>query len=165
MDEPLPPYVVHIDDVAEQEGVYPAPFDAEKGTVYRDLGRAAGSRAIGFAHERLLPGRRLCFTHAHSHEEELVYVISGTCAVRLLEPGASAARELPLRAGHAVSFPPGTGIAHTFVNRGTEECVLFVVGERRPTEDRVVYPEDPAYDAHHAATRADRHWFDRPRSP
>jgi uncharacterized cupin superfamily protein len=152
-----PPFVVHIDDVPEQEGAYPPPFDAEKGSIYRDLGRAAGSQRIGFGHERLLPGRRLCFTHAHSHEEELVYVISGACSLRLIEPG-EAPRDVPLRAGHAVSFPAGTGIAHTFVNHGTEECLLFVVGERRPEEDKVFYPEDPGYDAHHARTRPAQHW-------
>jgi uncharacterized cupin superfamily protein len=65
---------------------------------------------------------------------------------------------MPLRAGHAVSFPAGTAIAHTFVNRGTEECTLFVAGERRPDADRVFYPEDLEYDAHHATTRPQRHW-------
>ncbi len=153
------PYLVHIDDVEEVEGAYPPPFDAEKLSIYRDLGRAAGSVRIGFAHERLLPGRRTSFTHAHTEEEELVYVISGTCHVRLLEPGAAAPRELPLRAGHAVSFPAGTGIAHTFVNHGTEECILLVVGERRRATDRVFYPDDHDYDAFHAQTHPDRHWM------
>src|SRR5687768_10643064 len=97
-------YVVHLDEIAEEEGSYPAPFDAEKLTIYRDLGRAAGSKAIGVGHERLLPGRRSSFTHAHEHEEEFVFVIAGTCHVRLIEPGAEP-REVPLRAGSAVSFP------------------------------------------------------------
>ena len=148
--------VVHIDDVAEVEGSYPAPFDAEKLTIYRDLGRAAGSRTLGVGHERLLPGRRSSFSHAHSHEEEFVFVIAGSCHVRLIAPGEQA-REVPLRAGHAVSFSAGTGIAHTFVNHGTEECTLLVVGERRH-EDRFCYPEDAEYDAHHAKTRPEKHW-------
>jgi uncharacterized cupin superfamily protein len=151
------PFIAHVDDVAEIEGCYPPPFDGEKLSVYRDLGRATGSQRVGFAFERLLPGRRTSFTHAHSHEEEFVYVISGRCHVRLVEAGA--AEEIPLRAGHAVTFPAGTGIAHCFVNRGDEECALLVVGERRPDEDLVTYPDDPAYDAHHAKTRPERHWF------
>lgn len=153
----MKPYVAHIDDVPEVEGAYPAPFDAEKLSIYRDLGRVAGSKNIGFAFERLLPGRRTSFTHAHTDEEELVYVLSGSCHVRVIEPGAAPV-EIPLRAGHAVSFPAGTGIAHTFVNHGTEECALFVVGERKPGVDRVFYPDDTAYDAHHAKTRPERHW-------
>lgn len=151
------PYVVHLDDVPEIEGAYPAPFDAEKLSIYRDLGRAAGSQRIGFAVERLLPGRRTSFTHAHSDEEELVYVISGTCHVRVIEPGRAPC-EVALRAGHAVSFPAGTGIAHTFVNHGTEECTLFVVGERKPGVDRGFYAEDPEYEAHFATTQPQRHW-------
>jgi uncharacterized cupin superfamily protein len=152
-----PPYVVHLDDVEEIEGSYPAPFDGEKLSIYRELGRAAGSKSFGFGYERLLPGRRTSFTHAHTHEEELVYVLSGSCHVRVIEPGAEA-REVPLRAGHTVSFPAGTGIAHTFVNRGSEECVLLIVGERKPDVDRWSYPEDAAYDAHIATHRPERHW-------
>jgi len=150
-------YVVHVDDVAEQEGSYPAPFDREKLSIYKDLGVAAGSRSIGFGLERLPPGRRTSFTHAHSHEEELVYVLGGTCHLRVIEPGA-APREIPLRAGHAVSFPAGTGIAHTFVNHGREECSLLVVGERRRDADRVFYPDDRPYDEHHAKARPAQHW-------
>jgi uncharacterized cupin superfamily protein len=150
-------YVVHIDDVEEIEGSYPAPFDGEKLSIFRDLGRAAGSKNLGFSFERLLPGRRTSFTHAHSDEEELVYVLSGSCHLRVIEPGAEP-REIPLRPGHAVSFRAGTGIAHTVVNRGTGECTLFVVGERRPSVDRFFYPEDSEYDAHLEKNRPERYW-------
>jgi uncharacterized cupin superfamily protein len=153
----MSPYVVHIEDVKEEEGGYRAPFDTEKLALYRDLGAATGSMSLGFGLDRLLPGRRTSFTHAHSDEEELVYVLAGTCHLRVIEPGKEA-REIPLRAGHVVSFPAGTGIAHTFFNRGTEPCDLFVVGERKPGRDRVFYPEDPAYDAHLELTRPERHW-------
>ena len=132
-------YVVHIDEVQEVEGAYPAPFDGEKLSIYRELGRAAGSKNLGFSFERLPPGRRTSFTHAHSDEEELVYVLSGTCHLRVVEPG-SEPREIPLRAGHAVSFLAGTGIAHTVVNRGDAECTLFVVGERRPGRRPLLLP-------------------------
>jgi len=156
-EDAMSSYVVHIDDVAEVEGAYPAPFDREKLSIYRDLGRAAGSKNLGFAVERLLPGRRSSFTHAHTDEEEFVYVLSGTCHVRIVEPGSEPA-EIPLRAGHAVSFPAATGIAHTFVNHGTEECAVLVVGERRPDVDRVFYPDDLEYDAHFAKNRPQRYW-------
>ncbi len=157
MSEKAAPYVVHIDDVEEVEGAYGAPFDREKLSIYRELGRAAGSKTLGFSFERLPPGRRTSFTHAHSAEEEFIYLLSGTCHVRIVEDG-SEAREIPLRAGHAVSFPAGTAIAHTFVNRGSDECTLLVVGERRPGIDRVFYPEDPDYDTYHAEKRPEQHW-------
>jgi uncharacterized cupin superfamily protein len=157
MNAKVPACVVHIDDVAEVEGAYVAPFDGEKLSIYRDIGRAAGSKNVGLSWERLLPGRRTSFTHAHSTEEEFVFVLSGSCHLRWIEPGAEP-RDIPLRAGHGVAFPAGSEIAHAFVNHGTEECALFVVGERRD-DDRVFYPEDEEYDAFHARTRAERHWI------
>lgn len=164
-DRPPPPsdypsYIVHADDVPETEGCYSPPFDGEKLSLYRELGKAAGSRNYGFSIERLLPGRRTSFTHAHTHEEELVYVAEGTCHVRIIEPDQNP-RELALRQGHAVSFPAGTGIAHTFINHGEEECTLIVVGERKGDRDRVFYPDDHDYDAHHAETRPEQHWHRR----
>lgn len=157
MKDAIPSYIAHIDDIEEVEGHYPAPFDAEKGTLFREIGRATGSKNFGFSYERLLPGRRSSFTHAHSEEEEFVYVLAGTCHVRLIDPGAEA-REIPLRAGHGVSFPAGTGIAHCFVNRGSEECTLIVVGERKPDVDRWRYVEDTEYQAHFARTRPEKYW-------
>lgn len=151
-----PTFVVHESDVPEVEGSYPAPFNEEKLSIYRDIGRAAGTVRVGFSKERIPPGRRTSFTHAHLEEEEIIYVLAGTCSVRLIEPGAEP-REIPLRAGHVVSFPAGTGIAHCIVNRGEEECEVLVIGERRP-EDRFFYPEDKAYDEHVRKNRPERHW-------
>jgi uncharacterized cupin superfamily protein len=151
-------FIVHALDVPQEKGFYPAPFDGEELSSSRDLGQAAGSVRLGLRQEILQPGRRTSFTHAHSHEEELVYVLEGECHARLIEPGAAEAREVPLRAGHTISFPPGTGIAHCFVNHGTRDCLLLCVGERRRDEDRVFYPEDREYDEHLRRTRPTRHW-------
>ncbi|WP_225414431.1 cupin domain-containing protein [Stigmatella hybrida] len=151
-------FIVHVDDVPEEEGRYPAPFDGERLSFGRNLGWASGSERLGLRLERLPPGRRTSFTHAHSHAEELVYILEGTCHVRLIQPGASVARELPLRAGHTVSFPSGTGIAHCFVNHGTQDCLLLCAGERHPGVDGAFYPEDREYDAHLRRTEPGRHW-------
>jgi len=154
-----PPFIVHEDDVPEEEGRYRAPFDGEGLSWDRDLGRAAGTVNLGMSKTRLPPGRRTSFTHAHSEEEELVYVIAGECHVRLVEPGQPP-REIALRAGHTVAFPAGTGIAHTFVNRGGADCMLLTIGERKDATDRVFYPEeqDAGYQADMAANRPERHW-------
>ncbi len=154
-----PKYLVHADDVAEEEGHYPAPFDTERLSFGKNLGAAAGSARVGLWRERIPPGRRTSFTHAHSHEEELIYVLSGTCHVRLIEPGREPF-ELQVRAGHTVSFPSGTRIAHSFVNHGATDCEILCFGERRRDVDRGAYPEDPAYSAWVAANRPERHWAD-----
>ena len=123
----------------------------------RNLGKAAGTKSIGLCMDRLPPGERSSFTHAHSHEEELVYVLEGECNVRIIEPGQEP-REVPLRAGHVVSFVAGTRIAHCFVNRGSRDCMLLTVGERKRDVDRGFYAEDRDYDAFFARTRPDSHW-------
>jgi uncharacterized cupin superfamily protein len=142
----MPSWVVHTDDVPELEGHYPAPFDSEKLSFGRELGRAMGSVKLGMSRERLPPGRRTSFTHAHLAEEERVHVLEGECVLRIVAPG-EAAREVSLRAGQAMVFVAGTQIAHCVLNRGERDCVLLVVGERRD-EDRVFYPDDPSFDAH-----------------
>jgi uncharacterized cupin superfamily protein len=152
-----PPFIVHVSDVPEEEGRYRAPFDAEALSFTRDLGKAGGSVNLGLRQERIPPGRRTSFTHAHRTEEELVYVLEGECSVRLVEPG-QAPREVPLRPGHAVCFPAGTGIAHCLVNRGTKDAVVLGFGERRDADDQVFYPEDAAYNDDLREHRPKRFW-------
>jgi uncharacterized cupin superfamily protein len=151
------PRIVHESDIPEIESAYPEPFDGEKLSHCRDLGGSAGTVNFGLVRERIPPGRRTSFTHAHSVEEELLYVLQGECVLRLIAPGGPP-REFPLRAGHTVAFPAGTGIAHTVHNRGSEDCVVLSFGERRHDVDRVFYAEDVEYDADLARKRPERHW-------
>ncbi|MEQ1508394.1 MAG: GNAT family N-acetyltransferase [Myxococcota bacterium] len=153
-----PWFVVRSEDVPENESAYPPPFDGEKLSLGRDLGTAAGSRSLGVWRERLLPGRRTSFTHAHLVEEELVYVLAGRPSVRWVEPGAEP-REWELAPGDLVSFPSGTGIAHVMVNRSDADAELLVVGERSATE-RVWYAEDDAFAAWYHTRGEHKPWTD-----
>jgi len=150
-------FIVFAPEVPEEEGHYPPPFDKERLGFFRDIGRAAGSRSIGMGLDRLPPGERTSFTHAHSHEEELIYVLEGEVHVRLIEPGKEP-REVPLRAGHLVCFAAGTRIAHCFVNRGERECRLLTVGERKRGVDKCVYVEDGEYDELFRREHPERYW-------
>jgi len=150
-------FIVFAPDVPEEEGHYPPPFDKERLGFFRNLGKALGTKAIGVGLDRLPPGERTSFTHAHSHEEELVYILEGECNVRLIEAGKEP-REVSLRAGSIVSFVPGTRIAHCFVNRGTKDCMSLTIGERKPGVDRVFYPEDAEYNEFFARERPGRYW-------
>jgi uncharacterized cupin superfamily protein len=156
-----PPFIVHNSDVPEEVGHYPAPFDGEKLSFGRNLGKASGSVNVGMWQERLPPGRRTSFTHAHSHEEELIYVLSGSCVLRLFEQGKGA-REVEVRAGHTISFPAGTGIAHCAVNRGTEDCVILCFGERKPGIDTCWYADEVEYQKWALANRPEKTWNGRP---
>ncbi len=151
------PFIVFAPDVPEEEGHYPPPFEKERVGFWRNLGKATGSKSLGFGIDRIPPGERTSFTHAHGHEEELVYVLEGECSVRLVEPGKDA-REVPVRAGHVVSFVAGTRLAHCFVNRSAADCRLFTVGERKPDIEKSFYAEDLEYDAFFARERPTCHW-------
>ena len=155
---PRPTWLVRAEDVPEEEGRYPSPWDGEITSYGRDLGRAAGSRRVGAWRERLAPGHRTAFTHAHLREEELVYVLAGTPSVRWIDPGMPA-QELVLGPGDFAAFPAGTGIAHAFVNRSKEDAFMLVIGEREPA-DRVAYPEDPAFEEWRRGFRPHRMWTD-----
>ena len=87
-------------------------------------------------------------------------MLEGECVVRLIEAG-KAPREVPLRAGHVVSFPAGTRLAHCFANRGTRDCLIFTVGERKGDE-RCFYAEDKDYDAFFARERPHEYWAGEP---
>jgi uncharacterized cupin superfamily protein len=149
-------FVVHADEIPEQDGRYPAPFDAELLTAGRDLGRAAGSQRIGCWQERLPPGRRTSRMHAHSSEEEAVYVLAGHPLLRWRGLDGELHQE-QLRPGSFVSFTSGTGVAHNLENPGPDEATLLVVGERRMA-DRCFYPEDPDLEAWRREHRAHRTW-------
>ncbi|MEZ4464279.1 MAG: cupin domain-containing protein [bacterium] len=153
----LPPFVVRSGAVPETEGAYPAPFEAEKLSLGRDLGTAAGSRRLGAWRERLLPGRRTSFTHAHVREEELVYVLAGRPSLRWLEPGRDA-QEVELQPGDFVSFPASTGVAHTFWNRSDADAELLVVGERQTGSARTT--PRILFEAWRDDTRPHRAWPD-----
>ena len=102
------------------------------GRIRRDLGRAAGSRNSGLQHVAVSPGKISCPPHCHSAEEELFVVIEGDGALLLGDD------EYPLRQGHVVARPPGTGVAHAF--RAAESgLVLLAYGTRRST-DLCYYP-------------------------
>ncbi len=152
-----PSFIVFAPDVPEEVGGYPPPFDRERLGFFRDIGRAAGSESIGMGLDRLPPGERTSSRACSPHEEELVYVLEGEVAVRLIEPGKEA-REVPLRAGHVVCFVAGTRIAHCLVNRGTKDALTLTIGERKPGVDRVFYAEDADYDAFVLREKPQRHW-------
>jgi uncharacterized cupin superfamily protein len=128
-DEPgeRPPTVVNVDSV---EGI---PFGrGAVESVRRDLGRAAGSRATGLKHVTVAPSKRATPLHCHSLEEEIFVVLDGEGSIVLGD------EEHPVRAGHVIARPPGTGVSHQFraVDRGLE---FLAYGTRNPA-DMCYYP-------------------------
>lgn len=128
------------------------PGDTELMSIGAPLARKMGLTRIAIHHERLPPGRRTSYPHAESAQEEFVYVLEGTPDVWL---DGHLHRLSP---GDAVSFPPGTGICHSFLNNTGEEVRLLVIGEPNFPQNRIAYPTNPAYQA----SIGERGWTDWP---
>jgi uncharacterized cupin superfamily protein len=115
---------------------YPEPFASRMaGREKRPLGDVFGLTNIGVNLTRLRPGGVTALHHAHSRQDELVYVLEGEPTL------VTDAGETPLRPGMCAGFKAGSGVAHHLVNRGDADVVLLEVGDRTPG-DTGVYPRD-----------------------
>jgi len=101
----------------------------------RVLGDVFGLTNFGVNLTRLPPGAISAFRHAHTRQDELVYILEG-------EPTLiTNAGETRLAPGMVAGFKAGTGDAHHLVNRGKRDVVFIEVGDRS-AGDEVAYPED-----------------------
>jgi uncharacterized cupin superfamily protein len=130
---PRPGSVVHVDDV---EGDH-------DGGSWRRLARQAGSERTGLNWGRLPAGEEGAPPHSHSADEEIFVVLDGE-GVLELHPSPHRVRdgsvyeEQPIRAGHVISRPAGTGISHG-IRSGESGLTFLAYGTRRP-DDVCYYP-------------------------
>lgn len=123
-------------------------------SVSASFSEAHGLMRLGIHHERLQPGRRVSWPHAEADEDEFVFVLEG-------EPDLWADGHLKrLKSGDGVSFPAGTGLAHTIINNTERDVRILVVGEASRMRSRIHYPMHPKRNEEVAG----RHWkVDPPR--
>lgn len=129
-----PTYIISSEEIPEEPGQYPG--STEILSYGRPIGAAAGLQRLGLHVERLPPGHRTSFPHAHEDEEEFVYVLEGE--VDAWVDGALHR----MVAGDLAAFPAGTGIAHTFVNNSERQAILLAGGERSRGKSRIAYPHN-----------------------
>jgi uncharacterized cupin superfamily protein len=123
-----PPWIVHRDDVPVRTTERPG-----RSFAGRALGEAAGSRTTGVQHVAIAPGKHGWPRHCHASEEELFVILSGSGRVRIGNDEAA------VRAGHVVSRPAGTGLAHSF-RAGDDGLEYLAYGQRHP-QDIAYYPD------------------------
>ncbi|SJZ71554.1 Uncharacterized conserved protein, cupin superfamily [Enhydrobacter aerosaccus] len=130
------PTAFHPADVPESNATaYPAPFRAVNSQRWnRRLGDHGGLRNFGVNLTRIVPGAQSSSRHAHSRQDEFVWIMEGEVVLET-DDGRQT-----LQAGMCAAFPAGTGNAHRFVNESTSDVVLLTVGDRTPF-DEIVYPE------------------------
>ena len=115
---------------------YPAPFASRMaGRRKQPLGDLFGLSNFGVNLTRLVPGGSSALRHAHSRQDEFIYVLQGE-ATLITDEG-----ETRIGPGMCAGFKAGTGNAHHLVNRSSEDVVYLEVGDRT-AGDSVVYPDD-----------------------
>lgn len=114
---------------------YPEPYRAANQLRWnRRLGDHAHLTNFGVNLTRIAPGGQSSCRHAHTRQDEFVYVLHGEVDLQ-----TDAGAEL-LRAGMCAGFAAGTGNAHRFVNHSAEDVLLLVIGDRT-AGDEGNYPD------------------------
>jgi uncharacterized cupin superfamily protein len=138
MEERLEPVAVVASEVPPRTrpSNYPEPFASRmSGRQKRALGDVFGLMNFGVNLTRLAPGAVSALRHAHTRQDEFVYMLEGEAVLRTDEG------ETLLKPGMCAGFKAGTGNAHQLVNRSGKDAVYLEVGDRSPG-DSATYPED-----------------------
>lgn len=116
--------------------VYPEPFASRMaGREKRPLGDLFGLSNFGVNLTRLAPHAVSALRHAHSKQDEFVYILHGHPTL-LTDEGAT-----PLAPGMCAGFKAGTGNGHCLINETGAEVVYLEIGDRTPG-DEASYPDD-----------------------
>ena len=136
MPEPRP--ALRAADVAPRAKAsnYPEPFASRMSLrVKRPLGDAFGLVNFGVNLTTLQPGGQSALRHAHSAQDEFVYILEGSPTLV-----TDAGRTL-LAPGMCAGFKAGSGDAHHLVNETERDVVYLEIGDRSPG-DAGTYPDD-----------------------
>lgn len=115
---------------------YPPAFAARMaGREKRALGDVFGLANFGVNLTRLAPGASSALRHAHTVQDEFVFILAGHPT---LETDAG---RMPLAPGMCAGFRAGTGDGHRLVNETDREVTYLEIGDRLPG-DAATYPDD-----------------------
>jgi uncharacterized cupin superfamily protein len=130
---------------------YPEPFASRvSGRVKRTLGDLFGLGNFGVNLVQLPPRAISALRHAHSRQDEFVYVLEGHPTL-YTDEGATR-----LGPGMCAGFKAASGNAHNLVNETEANVVYLEIGDRSPG-DEVSYPEDDIQAMMHDGTWSFRH--------
>jgi uncharacterized cupin superfamily protein len=115
---------------------YPEPFASRMaGREKRPLGDLFGLKNLGVNLTRLAPNAISALRHAHTKQDELVYILQG-CPTLHTDEGRT-----QLSPGMCAGFKAGTGNGHHLINETAEDVVYLEVGDRT-SGDEGTYPDD-----------------------
>ena len=115
---------------------YPEPFASRMaGRLKKPLGDLFGLANFGVNLTSLAPGAASALRHAHSKQDEFIYILQGHPTLHTDE---GLTRLAP---GMCAGFAHGSGNGHRLLNETTEDVVYLEVGDRTPG-DEGSYPDD-----------------------
>src|SRR3954471_9928265 len=115
---------------------YPEPFASRMaGREKRPLGDFFGLQNFGVNLTRLAPNAVSSLRHAHTKQDEFIYVLQGRPTLHTDEGLTQ------LSPGMCAGFKAGTSNAHCLINETTEEVLYLEVGDRT-SGDEGSYPDD-----------------------
>jgi uncharacterized cupin superfamily protein len=115
---------------------YPEPFAARMaGREKRALGDVFGLTNFGVNLTKLAPGAMSALRHAHTRQDELVYILEGEPT--LVTDG----HRTKLAPGMCAGFKAGTGNGHHLVNETAQPVIYLEIGDRS-AGDGATYPDD-----------------------
>ena len=138
MAEKKSPIAVMAEEVPlrTKSSVYPEPFASRMaGREKRQLGDFFGLANFGVNLTRLAPNAVSALRHAHSKQDEFIYVLQGHPTLHTDEG------RVQLSPGMCAGFRAGTGNANNLINETDEDVIYLEIGDRTPG-DEAIYPDD-----------------------
>lgn len=136
MPEQTNPIAVVASETATRPTVYPEPFATQMaGREKHPLGDLFGLRNFGVNLTYLAPNAVSALRHAHSKQDEFIYIIQGHPTLHTDEG------QTQLAPGMCAGFKAGTGNGHRLINKTATEVTYLEVGDRS-AGDEGSYPDD-----------------------
>ena len=119
------------------ESGYPPPHDQPIANqrLGVEVARSAGFKGFGAWKVTVEPGGWSSQRHWHTHDEELIVMLSGELV--LVEDQG----ETVLAPGDIAVFPPGVANAHHLINRSSAPASFFSAGTDEDARDICSYPD------------------------
>ncbi|HYM17800.1 MAG TPA: cupin domain-containing protein [Micropepsaceae bacterium] len=119
-----------------RKSIYPEIFSNRVGgRIKRPLGDLFGLTVFGVNLTTLKPGAMSALRHAHTKQDEFVYIVKGYPTL-ITDRGETA-----LKPGMCAGFKAATGDGHHLVNRTKDDAVYLEIGDRT-AGDSASYPDD-----------------------
>ena len=144
------PLAIHAQDAPPRlsPSNYPPEFrERVAGRHKQPLGDLFGIGNFGVKRTRLSPKAVSALRHAHSRQDEFVFILEGYPTL-ITDAGAT-----QLSPGMCAGFRAGTGDGHQLINMTDTDVVYLEIGDRSPG-DAASYPDDDIQ----AHLGADKKW-------